>query len=877
VRSHAKASSAGTTQRQATGLGRIFRGVPATRGASPTSIGSGAPAAGRLSHLLCALVAALALLALLAAPASAAAPTIKATWSQDVVFKEAILKAEINPEGLATTYHFEWGTTASYGSSSSEKSAGEDSEDHVVSLFLDDLQPGTTYHYRVVASNGDGVSEGPDHTFTTYEPFVPETNCANQVFRIGPALRLPDCRAYEMVSPIDKDGGTIVAPSGGSTGKYRAGFDKASIDGDKVTYSSGTSFGDQPSNRVSNQYLSSRGPSGWSTDGISAPLGDSLAQKGLAVVTHWAFDTQFLWFAEDLSTAWIRDNNVVPLRPDVPAGFGNLYRRDNSDGTYHEPALTSEPLLWNESKDNGPFLPASDFNETTLTFKGRSEDGSHVVFEAGAQLIPGANPGLNAQIYERVNGVLRLVSVLPDGTPNSYPTSRVGAGHNVLQDSVGTERATVDRAISEDGTRIFWTSAMSAEDTLGRDGRVFVRVDGQTTIPVSESVTAEPSRFETASIDGSTAIFSFDPDGNAPKSDDLYEFDVDTETPTLIAHEVTAVAGASENLSHLYFVSGEALDAGASAGEPNLYLRRAGTIDFIATLSGEDVGGPGNFPSIGGSPSPGTRGVRVTADGSHLAFMSNRSLTGYDNTEAVSGKAAVEVFLYDADADELTCVSCNASGARPRGGGTRQAYQVNKPEQAESPWWTAAWIPPWEHEHQAARLLSDDGNRLYFNAVDSLVPWDTNGVQDVYQWEAQGTGTCQRAGGCVSLISTGSSPFYSEFVDATPDGSDVFIRTASSIDPRDPGAFDIYDVRVGGGYPPPPPPPPPCVGDSCQNVPEPPVDPTPASASFRGAGDPAPRKPRRSCKARKRHAAKGSQARHKAAKRCRRASRRAAR
>src|SRR5690606_7657301 len=113
--------------------------------------------------------------------------------------------------------------------------------------------------------------------------------------------------------------------------------------------------------------------------------------------------------------------------------------------------------------------------------------------------------------------------------------------------------------------------------------------------------------------------------------------------------------------------------------------------------------------------------------------------------------------------------------------------------------WAAAWLPVREHELHSARVLSHDGERLFFNSLDALVPQDTNGVQDVYQWERQGSGTCQRPGGCISLISTGTSAARSEFVDADEKGNNVFFETNSSIHPGDPGLVDIYVARVNGG------------------------------------------------------------------------------
>ena len=130
-----------------------------------------------------------------------AGPMIAAAWSQDVVYTEATLKAEINPEGSATTYHFEYGTSEAYGQETPELPVGSDSTTHTLTRFLEGLSPGTTYHYRVVATSSVATNEGPDHTFTTFEPFAPDTNCANQAFRGGASAGLPDCRAYEMVTP----------------------------------------------------------------------------------------------------------------------------------------------------------------------------------------------------------------------------------------------------------------------------------------------------------------------------------------------------------------------------------------------------------------------------------------------------------------------------------------------------------------------------------------------------------------------------------------------------------------------------------------------------------------------------------------------------
>jgi hypothetical protein len=152
-------------------------------------------------------------------------------------------------------------------------------------------------------------------------------------------------------------------------------------------------------------------------------------------------------------------------------------------------------------------------------------------------------------------------------------------------------------------------------------------------------------------------------------------------------------------------------------------------------------------------------------------------------------------------------------------------------------------------------VLSEDGKRIFFLAADALVHRDTNGVQDVYEWELPGAGGCtqespafrKQSGGCIYLISSGESPAGSEFWEASPDGRDVFFTTESSLLPQDPGHVDVYDARAGGGFAQPAALPN-CEGESCQSAGPPPVDQTLSSASFKGAGDLKPKASKRCAK-----------------------------
>ena len=157
----------------------------------------------------------------------------------------------------------------------------------------------------------------------------------------------------------------------------------------------------------------------------------------------------------------------------------------------------------------------------------------------------------------------------------------------------------------------------------------------------------------------------------------------------------------------------------------------------------------------------------------------------------------------------------------------------------------AVFIPGWETNRYASHLLSEDGRRAFFEAADALSSRDTNGVQDVYEWEEPGSGSCDEAspsysplnGGCITLVSSGKSARLSEFDDASPSGEDVFFSTLSSLVPQDYGLVDVYDARVNGGLPVPSLPRAECEGEACQGTPAPPSDPTPASAAFEGAGN----------------------------------------
>lgn len=777
-------------------------------------------------------------------------PVISEDHTVSATHTEASLKALVNPEGFATSCHFEYGTDTSYGQSTPAQAIGKDEDrtDHVVIVTLEDLTPGTTYHWRIVCANASETSEGEDHVAATYRRFTADTECPNQPFRVAASAFLPDCRAYEMVSPVDKNGSDVVTAleSPGAPG----GYIQASADGERITYTvvAGPSFGDQPSNLGFNQYLATRQGKDWSNHGIGVPVSGHNADQGSA---FGAFRS-FMAFSPDLCSAWLFDQQTPPPSADGQVGHRNLYRRENcGPGAGNLEALTPAP----------PPLPADTIEGyvDNQSVQGGSADSRHAFFAAGAALTPEAAAGTDAtQVYDRFGGANHLVSVLPGGAAYAAGAT-VGSGWG----------RNLDNAVSADGSRAYWTAGLDAGVLYLRLHPEQGAVAGECgdaakacTLAVSADITTpdiQDAFFWTAAADGSKALYS---EGQMPQAlesgtADLYEFDLGKaeEEPRLVTADLRGVLGAAEDLSRIYFVSNVALpDAGknseeeeAAPGKPNLYLDEGGTRRFVATLEEGDLG-VGESPYNVAAYYSTARAARVSADGAHLVFQSRAPLTGFDNIDANSGEPDVEVFTYEAGG-ALRCISCNPSGARPSGGRLPPPYRriptLFPFEVAELKFWAAAWIPTWEHPLHDSNVLSADGGRVFFNSNDALLPRDTNGAQDVYQWEAPGTGRCDvedadyfpQNGGCLELISSGESPSESEFWEASPDGEDVFFTTESSLLPQDPGLIDLYDARVGGGFAQPTQPVP-CEGEACQSPSPPPGFPTPASGAYRGPGNP---------------------------------------
>jgi hypothetical protein len=694
--------------------------------------------------------------------------------------------------------------------------------------------------------------------------------CPNEAFRSGPSSKLPDCRAYEMVSPPEKNGGGV---DGGFTygGFGEPAPNQAAANGESVTYASLTAFTETGplSASLNSQYESVRGPNGWTTRSIEPPQaypGGQFDQNPGA--PDWSL---YQGFTEDLSEGFLVSSEPA-LVAGAAVGYYMPYLRDG-EGYYQAITDVTPPVQHGGVTD-------SSTGGFKANLAGFSANGRDVIFSANDALTPNAIPG-QTNLYEWVEGKLELVSVLPgSGAPVAGAEFGVGKAEERDND--------LDHAISSDGSRVFWTRPGSAEGQ-----QLYMHETGPSgarTVEVSASQKpgggpVAPAQYRAASADGSLVYFTscaqLTSDSTAVYSEagllskqelcgapgtektaeeetgaDLYQYDADTGklTDLTVDHNpgetanVKGVLGASEDGSYVYFAAQGNLTGGALPPLPEglsggttvakalkFYVWHEGTIAFIG------YSGPEEYEQNAYAPTLQFHEARVSPNGNYLAFNSSLALTGYRNVklegtcfgplvgrgENRATARCLEVFEYDAATNELTCASCNQLGLPPTG-----AAKVPGALSIET-------INPggWETETYQQRYLLGDG-RLFFESEDAVLPQATNGLMNVYEYEPDGVGSCATAGGCVYLISSGTGAGQSKFVDASASGEDVFFTTYDQLVPQDGDeAADLYDARVGGGFSTPAPPA--CSGEACKPsaTPAPSIYGAPPSATFFGSGN----------------------------------------
>jgi hypothetical protein len=602
------------------------------------------------------------------------------------------------------------------------------------------------------------------------------SQCSNADFRKGVGALLPDCRAYEQVSPTDKNGFDI--ESIGEYNNARRGFvgpmgaaGPATADGNAAVFQSSGSFADSAFGGASRlQYLARRKDGVWSTRALTPR------------VTPAFVGVDVLAFSPAMDRSLILSNGAAT--PDPVTGAGHFYLRDNDTTAIRLLAQTA-------------------LGVTVNTDGAVARDPSHFVVTTADLLTaePG-QPASASKVYEVVDGEVRLVSREP-GTGAPFQ------GEAAVGNSTGSGQRPSEGLMSEDGRHIFFSV-----DGTG----LYRRSDGTTT------VLASPSRRTPADPEASKVIRHVTSDGNrlffttsqrmtddANTGTDLYRYDfaddrlvdLTADTPGDDDGGALAVVDASDDGSRVYFVATGALAGGAVAGQPNLYLWEddgptQGDVRFIAQLD------PTTTSSGSGKETPLDDGnwkwdlrksSQATSDGGVLAFQSRAPLLGFDPSQAPGsitcdyldspseGQPCSQVYVYDAEADggagDLVCVSCRESGAP-----VDYTYvpTVDQGLGADRP-----------------RIMSEDGRRVAFTSPDPLTGRDTNGRYDAYVWQRESAPGEPLAGG-LSLISSGAGTDNSYAAGLSADGGDVFFRTRDQLVAQDGDTLaDLYTARVGGG------------------------------------------------------------------------------
>jgi hypothetical protein len=723
-------------------------------------------------------------------------PQISGVRARDATQGSVYLEAEINPSSFGTSYHFEWGPTASYGKvlpAEFDPYVGSGDETVLVTAKLTGLSAASTYHYRVVATSAAGSATSQDMQAETLD------TCG-----------LPEARCLEMVSPHDPGPVALIGSVGFATAEPNIHFQSAETTGG-LAYLTEVGLPESTSS-TEILYKGSRASAGWE----SAQYSPGITELGQRIPYSRVFGLSpnlhcgVLWSSQQLT-------NDPPARLIAEVGGANLYRR-NADGSYT--LITSIPP---------ELLKREGAREYKLI--GMSRDCSHIVFTS-AYHYPGV-PGAGAiRLYEWDDGALHTVGWVP-AESGEQPVEVTSS-----EDSYGP--------VSEDGSRVFF----AAERLVGRDPGeagepgVFVREDGRITKDVSASETSIPdtgATFQGATPDGSRVYFLANAGLTVESSSagtDLYEYNLHAGTLSDLSvdHEAGGAEAGGENTtdargslvgladdgSRAYFIASGQLVPGHGATlaqneadeTTSLYEYETATkaVHFVATVSADKF-----FLKTLVVEDGGEAVSRVSPDGRYLLFESNRDLTGYETD------GAAEAYLYDAEAgvEPLVCVSCRQDG-RPSN------YVTNTAPRLES---ASGWAYSSLRWDWPRTLVEREGRPLvFFTSHDRLADGAAEGENNLYEWaHRQLYRVATDLPGATSLKGEEVGGTLLSFAGASADGTDLYFFDAGALNWEDPEARRAaWDARVAGGFAEP------AASVSCEPANE---------ASCQGAASPAPSSP----------------------------------
>ena len=622
------------------------------------------------------------------------------------------------------------------------------------------------------------------------------------------ALALPAGRGYELVSAIDKNGGDVLI----DTARVRI-----ANDGSAVAYSSLSGFGDSVGGGIATEYMGVRGAGGWVTHAISPPQ-QALSYEAVAAGLEPRYEVDM---SADLTKGVVR-----AWRPlsDEDANVGeviNLYLREDlrtpGGGAYR--LITACPVCVVE-------FPTELLSRRPM-FVGATPDFGKALFESDLNLAPGARGG-DYKLYLWDHGSVELAGILPNGTA----ASASGAGSGTMSKGLTYPH----RTISADGHKVFFTARVGAVEN------VYMRLDGESTVQLNASettpTTPRSAHYADASVSGSRVFFTstqaltddaptdgggpylYMYDTTKPDSDENLTFlSADNEPDDTASNGIRGVVGASADGDAVYFFNASQLvDCAppATTATPLFVWHEGEGLSYVRMLTVEDMGAM----TFDASPSLGGRQATVSPSGD-LLYRSSEPV-GPDGENHGSCPlnftlACFEAYVYTLATHELRCASCSPRGVAAAG---NTAFMLQGPTVGAS---TRGF-----HLH---RPISDDGRRVFFTTPSALVSEDVNGKRDAYMYDVPS--------GVVSLLSSGRDTADSYFLEASPSGDDAIFVTRERLVGWDlDQGYDLYDARVGGGFPEPSPSQPSCTGDACKGAlaaaPALEVD---ASLVFAGAGD----------------------------------------
>ncbi len=581
------------------------------------------------------------------------------------------------------------------------------------------------------------------------------------------AATLPDGRVYELVSPAVKNGNEAGVLGGGESS-----YGVADASGGRVMYSGTGPLGEAQSG-VENFSVSERSATGWTT---KAALPPPVAPIGLQDPVSLSDPTSLVG-SEDLTK--VAFTSFDPFAPsslnfaDPEFSFAGAYLAEASGAATWIGAATVERPVPRQEEVGSP---------EDMTLVGASPDLGTVYFQYYGTLIPEDAPRLPAVeggavnawgLYEWRAGRLRAAGLLPEaakehpGEEDPFGAVAAGIGGGFLNATAPDYSNEVSRS---GGTVLFVSPAPEAAS--GRPSELYARINGTTTVLISRSdLTGQPSStgvdgirdlsqshlvpYAYASPDGSHVYFTSEDqltaDAPAKPSLDEYQFNLKDDTLTYLAAVTAPIVASSEGGDALLF------DDSRESSEPQLAIWQGGrTVDI--------------------APLPATGGLYVApahfvAGASAVVFQTNAALPGFNN-----GGGFGEIYRYDVASAQLSCISCPPTGQSPVG----TANLSNDALHHSSPLMTDS------------RGVSEDGSEIFFDTPNQLVPQDKNEARDVYEWHD----------GSLSLISPGKDASDSFFLDNSASGNDVFFATRANLTGSDvDGSFDVYDARVGGGFP----------------------------------------------------------------------------